>query len=66
MLTADQIRDLLRCLPDAQALAILSLMAGEGSDRSMVYEAERIAAAALGAERGNELIASMVKGTVTA
>lgn len=61
MLTADQIRDMLRCLPDAAAVSILAELSDRG-DR--VYEATRIAHEHLGAERGDELIASMVRGTV--
>jgi hypothetical protein len=61
MLTADQIRDLLRCLPDGLAMEILALMRGEDG-RDMVYEAERLAMGALGAEGGHELIASLARG----
>lgn len=61
MLTADEIRDLLRRLPDSAALAVLADM-----EQGRVYEAERVALAAMGEGRGDEaheLIASLARGT---
>lgn len=64
MLTADEIRDLLRRLPDDAALAILAEL-----HQGRVYEADRIALATMGPDRGQEaleLVASLVRGAVTA
>lgn len=60
MLTADELRDLLRCLPDDVALAVLAELHG-----GRVYEADRLAATVLPADQASELVASMVRGTVT-
>lgn len=56
MLTGDEIRERLRCLPDRIAIRVLAELA---EDR--VYEAERLAHGFLGADRGDELIASLVR-----
>lgn len=59
MLTADEIRDRLRRLSDATALAVLVELQG-----NRVYEAERLAMGELSADGAHELIASIVRGTV--
>lgn len=59
MLTPDEIRDLLRCLPDTVALGVLGEL-----HQGRVYEAERLAMAVIDGERAHELIASLVRGTV--
>lgn len=63
MLTADEIRDKLRCVDDGAALAVLAALAG-----GHVYEADRLMVQAMGPLRGDEaheIIASLVRGTVT-
>lgn len=56
MLTGDEIREKLRCLPDHLALSVLCHLAD-----GRVYEAERVAHLVIGADAGDELIASIVR-----
>lgn len=60
LLGADEIRDRLRCLPDAVGLAVLAELYD-----GRVYEAERLAMVVIDADRAHELVASIVRGTVT-
>jgi hypothetical protein len=60
VLSPDEIRDLLRCLPDTVALGVLGEL-----HHGRVYEAERLAMVSVDADAAHELVASIVRGTVT-